>query len=69
MATRKPISDVLRAAIASDGRNVTQIAKAAKVPQPVLHRFVRGERDLTLETADKLAVALSLRLQKVRKGR
>ena len=31
------------------------IAVASGVPQPVLHRFVKGKRDLTLTTAQKLA--------------
>jgi hypothetical protein len=33
------------------------------VVQPVLHRFVKGERDLTLRTADKLAMHFALELR------
>jgi plasmid maintenance system antidote protein VapI len=70
MATKKLISETLRASIQSDVRSVTRIAEDAGVPQPVLSRFVRGERDVTLGTADKLAAALGLELKplKARKG-
>jgi plasmid maintenance system antidote protein VapI len=71
MATKKLISEVLRASIKSDGRTGTQIAADAGVPQPVLSRFVRGKRDVTLGTADRLAVTLGLelKLKRERKGR
>ncbi len=41
---------------------VNAIAVEAGVPQPVLHRFVKGERDLTLATAQKLADYFGLEL-------
>ena len=34
--------------------NLAAIGRAADIPQPVLWRFMAGERDLTLRTADKL---------------
>ncbi len=46
------MADQLRKAIRKSGN---AIAVEAGVPQPVLHRFVSGERDLTLATAQKLA--------------
>jgi plasmid maintenance system antidote protein VapI len=63
MASKKLISEVLRASIKGDGRTVTQIASDAGVPQPVLSRFVRGERGITLKIADRVAVVLGLELK------
>lgn len=56
------ISEKLRAAIASDGRSITELAAAARIDHGQLGRFARGERDLTLRSADKLCAALGLRL-------
>jgi len=47
-------ADKLRKAIEKSKLSVYAIAKATGIPQPVLHRFYTGERDLTLTTADKL---------------
>jgi plasmid maintenance system antidote protein VapI len=63
------MADVLRKAIEGSGQSVYAIAKAADIPQPVLHRFYAGERDLTLATANKLAVYFGLELKpKVQRG-
>ena len=58
----KPISDVLRDAIKRSEMTVYRLAQESGVSQPVISRFVSGERDLRLETADRLALALGLRL-------
>jgi plasmid maintenance system antidote protein VapI len=42
---------------------VSAVAVAAGVLQPVLHRFMKGERDLTLTTAQKLADHFGLELR------
>jgi plasmid maintenance system antidote protein VapI len=39
-----------------------QIAQAAGVSQIVISRFISGERDIRMATADKLAEALGLTL-------
>jgi hypothetical protein len=39
-----------------------QIAKAANVSQIVVSRFLSGERDIRMETADRLAEVLGLKL-------
>jgi plasmid maintenance system antidote protein VapI len=54
--------DQLRQAIADCGETQYRIAKDSGVPQPVVNRFVTGQRGLTLETAAKLASYLRLRL-------
>lgn len=51
---RATIAETLRTAIAESGENLAAIGRAAGIPQPVLWRFMAGERDLTLRTADKL---------------
>jgi plasmid maintenance system antidote protein VapI len=57
------MADVLRKAIEDSGQSVYAIAKAANIPQPVLHRFYSGERDLTLATANKLVVYFGFELK------
>lgn len=54
---KKPaaLSDQLRAAIRGSGMSVHAIAKASGVAHPVILRFLSGERDLRLATAEKLA--------------
>jgi len=48
------LANTLRNLIAKSDLTVNRIALEAGMPQPVLHRFAKGERDLTLETAQKL---------------
>lgn len=57
-----PLSKQLREAVKSCGQTVTAIAQASGVPQPVLQRFLSGERGITLDTAGKLAKYLKLSL-------
>jgi len=63
---KKPptIDEQLREAIENSGQTRYAIAKAAGVAQPIVDRFVSGERDLRLATAAKLAQALGLTLTK-----
>jgi len=56
------LSEDLREAIRRSGKSVYQIAKAANVSQIVVSRFLSGERDIRMETADRLAEALDLKL-------
>lgn len=50
----------LRKAVQRSRRSMSQIARGAGVPVPTLTRFMRGERGLNFETADKLAGYLGL---------
>ncbi|MGE5140090.1 MAG: helix-turn-helix domain-containing protein [Rudaea sp.] len=59
---RCSLSDRLRAAIQESDKTVYRIAKDSGVSHPVILRFLSGERDIRLETADKLAAALRLQL-------
>ena len=56
------LQDQLREAVANSGLSLYRIAKDSGVVYQVLHRFARGEHDLTLETATKLADYFGMRL-------
>ena len=61
----------LRQAVEDSEISLYRIAKDSGVAYQVLHRFARGERDLTLETASKLADYFGMRLtrpQRPKKG-
>jgi plasmid maintenance system antidote protein VapI len=59
----KTLADILRDRIAASGMSINAIAKASGVPQPALNWFFKGERDLTLRTANKLARYLGLEMR------
>jgi len=65
-APRRPIPDslsgALKKAIRESGMTLYEIAKKARVSRIILSRFLSGERDIRMETADKLGDALGLRL-------
>jgi plasmid maintenance system antidote protein VapI len=64
MSKRKPtMAEQLRKAMQTSGKTVNAIAVKAGIPQPVLYRFVNGERDLTMSTAQKLADYFGLELR------
>lgn len=54
------IVETLREAIRKSARSHYSIAKSAGVTPAQLDRFARGERDLTLTTAAKVATELGL---------
>ena len=56
------ISGQLEAAIGASGLTHYAIGKAAGVSSGMIRRFMAGERDMRLETVDKIAAALGLRL-------
>ena len=66
MAKRKKapqsLSDQFRELIAGAGPSVYELARDAGVDRSVLSRFLAGKRTITLETADRLAKVLKLRL-------
>jgi hypothetical protein len=57
-----PLARQLQAAIAACGEPLPAIAQASGVSAAVLQHFVSGQRDITLETAGKLAAHLGLAL-------
>jgi hypothetical protein len=56
------IAETLKDAIRQDSRSVYQIAKESGISQIVITRFLSGERDIRMATADKLARVLNLQL-------
>ncbi len=58
----KPLSEILRERMRQTGLPIAVIARETGIVQPVLHRFFKGEQDLTLRTATKLADYLELDL-------
>jgi plasmid maintenance system antidote protein VapI len=61
-----PLTDALLHAIRGSGLPVLTLAKAAGVERMSIVRFVRGERSLRLDKADRLADFFGLAL--VKKG-
>jgi len=60
---RNPVSTSLRAAIQECGLTLYRLAKESGVDAAVLGRFVKNERDLNLQTADRICNALGLELR------
>src|SRR5260370_19213692 len=56
------LSQALRDTLRDSDQSMYQIAQDTGVSQIVVSRFVSGERDIRLATADKLAEALGLKL-------
>ena len=57
----------LRQAILNCGETEYRVAKESGVAQPILNRFLRGERGISLETASKVCQYLGLHLALVRR--
>lgn len=56
------LQDQLKQAIEDSELTLYRVAKGSGIAYQVLHRFVSGERDLTLTTASKLADYFGMRL-------
>jgi transcriptional regulator with XRE-family HTH domain len=61
-ASSDTLSAALKHAICASDKTEYQIAKDAGVSQIVISRFLSGERDIRMATADKLAHVLGLKL-------
>lgn len=61
----RPIDAALRAAVERSGLTTYALSQLAGVTPQQVSRFVKGERDLTLGTASRLAQALGLELRPV----
>jgi plasmid maintenance system antidote protein VapI len=62
-----PITGVLKQAIADSGLAYNAIERATGVKRQSIMRFVRGERSLRLDMADRLAAFFGLELRPKRK--
>jgi len=56
------LAETLRRAIETSGLPHRQVALKARMEASSLSRFMRGERGLTVDAADRIAEALGLRL-------
>ena len=62
VATRKPLTDELRAAIDASAMSRYAICRAIDLDPAVMSRFMSGQRGLTLKVLDRLAEYLGLEL-------
>jgi hypothetical protein len=63
MSKAKPsLADCIREAIRASGMSLNQLGRMAQSDSGRLSRFMRGERDLTLEAAGRICEVLSLHL-------
>ena len=58
----KQFSDEIRAAVQDCGKTRYQIAKETGIDAAVLCRFVQGQVGLSMDTLDKLAANIGLRI-------
>ena len=61
------LTQQLREAIAGSGVTLYRVAKDTGIPYAVVHRFARGERGISLETADTLAEFFGMHLTRPRR--
>lgn len=68
MGRRKqpPISEQLKEAIRASGKSLYQIAKDTGIANPILYRFMSGQREPSLGTIDRLCSYLGLELRKAK---
>ncbi len=59
---QRPMTNLLLKAIQTCGRSPYQLAKEAGVKNYLIYQFMKGERSLTVTTADRLVRALNLEL-------
>jgi transcriptional regulator with XRE-family HTH domain len=57
----------MRAAIRNSGSSYCEIADAVGISAGIISRFMREERSMNLETAEKLCAHLQLELREVQK--
>jgi hypothetical protein len=61
-AAAETVSQQLRRAVKESGQTLYRVAKGSGLAYPPLHRFVTGNRGLSLDSLDKLCAYLKLRL-------
>ena len=66
-SSSRSLVDELREAIRNSGETEYRVAKESGVAQPILNRFLHGERGVSLETAAKVCKYLGLHLAPIRR--
>jgi ribosome-binding protein aMBF1 (putative translation factor) len=69
MTSDSDLAQQLRDAIEAIGMTPYALAKASGVDDAVVYRFLAGQRDLTLDTASRIAAVVGVRLTKPRRRR
>ena len=65
-----PLAEQLRGMIENCGLTTNGLAVACGVAQPILHRFVTGERDdIRISTADRLCEFFGVKLTAPKRGK
>jgi plasmid maintenance system antidote protein VapI len=67
MTKTKSFVEILREAIAKDGRTGYRLAIDSGVASAVISRFMTGKRELNLGTAERLCRAVGLELRTVKR--
>ena len=60
---RVPLPEALRQAIIDSGKSSYELRQETGVNHGVILRFLSGERDIRMETAEKLALAVGVSFQ------
>ena len=63
---KSTLSSQLLEAVKGCGLNATALAGQCGVAQPILSRWINGDRGLNLKTADRLATFFDMKLTKPR---
>jgi transcriptional regulator with XRE-family HTH domain len=67
--SRRSISEQLRGSILDRGLTAYRLGREAGIDPGLIQRFINGERDIRMKTADALAEARGLRLAEGARGR
>jgi transcriptional regulator with XRE-family HTH domain len=67
--SRRAISEQLRGAILDRGLTAYRLGRETGIDPGLIQRFINGDRDIRMKTADALAEALGLRLADGPRGR
>lgn len=63
MKTQRPFAELIRATTQARGLTAYALARDSGVNSAVVGRFLKGQRDVTLTTAEKLCRTLGLELR------
>jgi DNA-binding phage protein len=69
MSKRLTIAEQLRQAVRADGRGLARLSRDSGVAYAVLSRFMHGQRDITLRTAERVCKPLGIDLCSRTKGK
>ncbi len=69
MKTRRTFADLIRATTEARSLTAYALARDSGVNSAVVGRFLKGQRDVTLATAERLCRALGLELRPTRRRR